>query len=216
MIKKSYQFLTGVLFFFILPASAFSGAITNGDFASGLSGWATVIGNGDVQASGGQAVLSTGRGTDPFSAVLVQGDDGNFNFPSPILISSNDIFFKFDALFADLGIDATESPLGSLTDHLNVWLYDANDLSGNHDALIANINASITGYSFDLSGFAGRSVAFSFELNDEADGRNTQVSIDNVRIEQRSIQPVPEPTSLALIIAGLFRLRSVRRSNRAA
>ncbi len=197
-----------------LSNAVFAGAILNGNFDTDLSGWATVTNGGTAQQVGGQAVLSTGSGAALFSSVLVQGDDGVFSFPSPITLAAGDDFFKFDAVFTLLDLDALESD-GGFSDNLQVWLYDANSLG---DALIATINASTSGpsFSFDLSSFIGRSVAFSFELNDENNGTNSQVTLDNIRIEQRSISnAVPLPGTLLLVIIGWFGLtKNLLRNNR--
>jgi hypothetical protein len=97
-----------------------------------------------------------------------------------------------------LGQDSSEG-ISLFNDQLNVWLYNANGLG---DIQIAGLTTSAS-IAFDLSGLAGRSVAFSFELADEDDGRNTQVAIDKVRIEQFS---APEPASFMLVLIGLVGL----------
>lgn len=191
-----------------LSNSASATAIINGTFDTDLSGWSVVTNGGTAQWDAGQAVLSTGSDFTPFSSVLVQGDDGTFSFNNPILLTAGNDFFKFDALFSTLAADILESG-GGLADNLQVWLYDANDATGSHDALIASIDAltSSTSFSFDLSAFIGRSVAFSFELNDENDGTNSKVALDNIRFEQRIDQgTVPEPETLMLLALGLLGL----------
>lgn len=178
--------------------------IVNGTFDTDLSGWSAVLNGGDAQQAAGQAVLSTGDDVALYSSVLVQGDDGLFNFPSPILLGAGDDFFKFDAVFTMLDADTLEAG-GGFSDNLQVWLYD--EFDSGLDTLIATIDASTVGssFSFNLSSFIGRSVAFSFELNDEDDGFNSQVALDNIRIEQRSVT-VPEPSTFLLIILGWFGL----------
>ncbi|TAK65239.1 hypothetical protein, partial [Methylobacter sp.] len=160
--------------------------IVNGTFDTDLSGWSAVSNGGDAQQAAGQAVLSTGDNVAPYSSVLVQGDDGSFSFANPIVLGAGDDFFKFDAFFTTLAEDVLESGVGS-SDNLQVWLYD--EFDSGLDTLIATIDASTVGssFSFNLSSFIGRSVAFSFELNDEDDGHNSQVALDNIRIEQRSV-----------------------------
>jgi hypothetical protein len=202
----------GALAILSVSGNAFAGAIVNGDFEMDppLSGWSVVTENGTVEQVGGKAELSTGQGTAAFSAVLVQGDDGYFSFPSPILLEADDLFFKFDAVFTDLGEDDTETGSGG-TDQLNVWLYDELDSSFDVEIAAISINTSVTSFAFDLSAWIGRTVAFSFELVDEGDGRNSKVTIDNVRIEKRTLSTVPEPASLALIGSGLAGLGFSRR-----
>lgn len=197
-----FKRLAGPLATLGLSGPALAGSIVNGGFSSDLSGWSTGGSGGSVQWSGSQAVLSTGSGASPLSAFLVQGDDGGFTFGDPILIAAADQALKFDAVFTDLGLDATEATPGGFTDELKVWLYDADGLG---DLLVAAVSAATLAgpaYSFDLTGLAGRRVALSFELTDEDDGRDSRVSLDNIRIEQ-SISAVPEPGSLALLALGL-------------
>lgn len=200
--------------------------IINGTFDADLSGWSTVTNGGTAQWAAGQAVLSTGDGVAPFSSVLVQGDDGLFNFITPIVLGAGDDLFKFDAVFTTLGADAQESGLDGngdpslFTDNLIVKLYDAVDFTGASDYTFITIDALTSGssFSFDLSSFIGRSVAFSFELNDENNGTNSQVTLDNIRIEQRATtNTVPLPGTLLLVIIGWFGLtKNLLRNNRKA
>lgn len=176
--------------------------IVNGNFDTDLSGWTSVLNGGSVDWNDGAAVLSTGSETAAFSAVLVQGDDGSFLFNNPILLSTGYDLFKFDLVFSTPVQDVSESGSSGFTDHLNLWLYDANDPAG--DALIATIDPLTPGgpgFSFDLSPYLGQWVAFSFELNDEDDGFNYQVTIDNVRLA-----PVPLPGALLFEITALLGL----------
>lgn len=207
---------------FAAQSNAVSAAtIVNGNFNSDLSnGWSTVTANGTVawDSANNTAVLSTGADVAPYSAVLVQGDNGFFSFPNPILLGPGDDFIKFDAVFSTLGVDTVESGAGLFTDNMQVWMYDANGLG---DVQLAKIDAltSSTSFSFDLASYIGHSVAFSFELNDENDGLDSQVTLDNIRLEQRATPPVnvPEPDTLMLLILGAFGLfRVIRHSARSA
>ena len=74
---------------------------SNGDFSAGLSDWTALPGNGSVGVVGGQAQLDTGPGDDPFSAILVQGDDGNFAFANPVMLDPTDAVLSFDVEFLD-------------------------------------------------------------------------------------------------------------------
>lgn len=207
MLKKQLTLSSLFVASIVLSNFAFAASIVNGAFDADLSGWSTVTNTGTAQWDAGKAVLATGSDAAAQSMVLVQGDDGSFSFSSPILLGAGDDLFKFDAVFATLGADALESG-GGFSDNLNVWLYDA--VNSSFDTIIATIDATTASlsFSFDLSSFIGRSVAFSFELNDENDGFDSKVSLDNIRMEQRPvIISVPEPgTFLLLIITGLFGL----------
>lgn len=207
MFKKIIVFSSFLFASATLPNSVSAASIINGTFDSDLSGWSTVTTNGTAvwDSINNAAVLSTGADVAPYSAVLVQGDDGFFSFTNPILLGVGDDFLKFDAVFSSLGTDALETGAGPFTDNLQVWMYDANGLG---DVLLATIDAltSNTGFSLNLASYIGHSVAFSFELNDEDDGLDSRVTLDNIRLEQRSAPPVtvPEPNTLLLMILGAF------------
>jgi hypothetical protein len=53
-------------------------------------------------------------------------------------------------------------------------------------------------FSLDISSLIGRSVAFSFEVNDEDDGFNSTFALDNVQLT--SLVMVPEPSTLLLFL----------------
>jgi len=205
MFKKHLILSSLFIVFMALSNSALAVSIVNGNFDADLSGWSTVTNGGTAQWDAGKAVLSTGSDVAAYSSVLVQGDDGLFTFSNPIMLGAGDDLFKFDAVFATLGADALESG-GGFSDNLQVWLYDANNLG---DHLFTTIDAltSTTSFSFDLSSFIGHSVAFSFELNDENDGFNSQVRLDNIRLEKRpDSTTVPESGTFSLVFIGLFGL----------
>lgn len=212
MLKTRLFFSSLMLAALSFANSAVAGSIVNGSFDTDLSGWATVTSGGSTQWEAGAAVLAGGQGANPFAASLVQGDDGSFSFASPIILSAGNDLLKFDVGFTSLGVDALETPSG-FTDNLTVTLYDANDITGASDALLASIDSTTLGVSsiaIDLSAFIGRSVAFSFEFNDENDGFDYSAAIDNVRFEA---SPVPVPPSVLFegsALAG-FAIASLRR-----
>jgi hypothetical protein len=193
---------------------ALAGSIANGGFDSDLADWSTVLNGGSVAWSGGHAVLATGAGTGVASAVLIQGDDGTFTFASPITLGADDRWFRFDAVFSALGLDGTEDPLSGFSDQLNVWIFDADSLDTWLAGAFSLSDPGGADLSFDLvtpADLRGKRVAFSFELTDEADGQDSQVSIDNVRIERGA---VAEPGTLALIAGALSALGLARGSRR--
>lgn len=213
MIKK--QFMLTSLFIASIAASnsVSAGAIVNGNFSSGSTGWAvldsandpTPLGaNGAVSFGGGQAVLATGAGIAPYSAAI---DQGFTNSLDAITLGAIDSFFKFDALFTRIGADISElQPTSFPNDSLNVLMYDMNSASVYS---IANIDYSTaaTQFSFDLSAYIGLTVGFSFELADANDGYNSQVALSNILIEQRTApSTVPVPGTLLLVIIGWFGL----------
>jgi len=198
------------LTFLTLPV--FAVPFTNGDFTSGLSSWNDASGSGSVLVSGGVSQLETGSGVDSFSSVLVQGDDGFFNFLSPVSLAASDRFLSFDVQFLDLGVDSSELVAGILTDSLGVNLYDALDFNLDLLGIVSGIDSSLSGWTHfdvDISSLSGRDVALSFELADVTDGRDSRVYIDNIAFGD-SINTVPEPNISFLFMMGLFFLSAMR------
>ncbi len=183
-------------------------SLVNGDFSSGSTAWTDASSSGSVTMTDGYAQLDTGFGVDPYSSILVQGDDGFFNFASPISIDSSLNYLSFDVSFIDLGIDATESGGSSFTDHLLVSLYDAVDFTFDQyiDPIVdIDFGDIMTRITFDISGLSGRDVALSFELVDENDGRNSRILLDNVAFTSNPemMSPVPLPPAIYMFFAGL-------------
>ncbi len=202
------RLLLGLILLSALPVNAAS--FVNGDFASGGSSWNNASDTGSVSFSGGEAVLQTGTGTSIYSAVMVQGDDGSFNFNNRFLLGNDIEFLHFDALFNRLGTDSSEAvTAGSFADALFVSLYDYQDITFAHDLLFdPQINSTVDGllisYAFNVSSLQGREIALSFELLDDNDGYNSKVTLDNVRFAP--VLPtgtVPTPSVLVLLFAGL-------------
>jgi len=184
--------------------------LTNGDFSSGLAGWSDASSSGSVSLMGDAAHLTTGNGTNPFSAILVQGDDGTFTFSNPIELAGDAHFLNFDVTFDDLGIDLTEPGGSTFTDGLSVAVRDELDFSGLSDLIFPVIDISILDYraSFDISPLAGRTVAISFELSDDNDGRHSSASIDNITITAQPdvVVSIPNASTLSLALLGLVQL----------
>lgn len=182
----------------------FANTIVNGNFDTDLSDWTAITSlasDATVQwDSSGKVMLSTGTEATPATAVLIQGDAGDFSFTSPILIGTGDDLLKFDFEFMNLGVDPTESSY-NFTDNLQVWIYDADGINDQLVAEITQLNLGLSSVTFDLSGYTGHSIALSFELNDEYDGFDSRVYIDNVRIEA---SPVPVPAAVWFELTGLL------------
>ena len=200
------KILLGLLFASTLPVNAAS--FVNGDFAAGGTGWNEASGNGSVTFSGGQAILETGSGTDAFSSVMVQGDNGFFSFNDRFLLGSDVATLQFDALFDRLDIDSLESG-GGFLDALFVSLYDFADITGGHDLLFdpvidSTLDGLLLSYTLNVSALQGREIALSFELSDDNDGYNSRVTLDNIRFAAALTSgSVPAPSVLVLLLAGL-------------
>lgn len=199
------RFLT---LFFTLNLIVFSqisnaGFISNGDFANGLNDWSDASFPGVVSVNNGAANLAAGSGSGLYSAVLVQGDDGFFNFNTPIVIDVDYSLLKFDLWQLSRAIDTSESATSALKDHLNLAIYDAIDPS--FDLLFTDliITSQLQHFTLDISSLIGRSVAFSYELNDENDGFNSIFALDNVRLSSATVA-VSEPKTVLLLLLALF------------
>jgi hypothetical protein len=183
---------------FVISNLVNASLILNGNFDTDLSQWNDASDNGSVVFDNGVANLSTGDGFGPYSAVFVQGDDGFFNFNSPILIDAQQTLLEFDLWQVSHDLDASESGTSSLNDVLNLSIYDAFDPS--FDLYFSDLLVTVQQqtFSLDISSLIGRSVAFSFEVNDEDDGFNSTFALDNVQLT--SLVSVPEPSTLLLFL----------------
>ncbi|HEY6528236.1 MAG TPA: hypothetical protein VIZ65_06045 [Cellvibrionaceae bacterium] len=189
----------------LVAAHANAASLKNADFSTGLEGWVDVSANGDVITSNGRALLSTGSGTNSFSAVLLQGDDGFFNFPVPLSLSSTFQTLDFDIWLQKQSADASETGSSVLRDGLNLVFYDAENPSLDK----AFENLSFFHQSLDVAFLVGRTFAMSFELADENDGSNISVAIDNIVFRAGSISPVPAPGAFLQLFAGLMFLLAI-------
>ena len=200
----------------VFAQQALAAPLLNGSFDD-ASAWVDVSYSGSTDISGGVASLSTGAGTDPFSAVLVQGDDGFFSFSNPVSVPTDALTLSFDVRM-DQVVAGDESGFG-FGDFLTVALYDAMDFSYDTfffgDGFDFSVDSLWTTVSLDISALAGRDLAISFELTDEDDGFDSTVFLDNVEIAGLPPVQVSEPGSLVLMILGLAGLVASRRRAKA-
>jgi hypothetical protein len=178
--------------------------ILNGDFNTDLSHWNDASDNGSVAYDNGNAVLQGGDGTSPYSAVFVQGDDGFFNFSSPLTVESGFNWLSFDLWQISNEIDNTEIAVLPFYDHLNVMIYDSIDFSYDLEFLNLSVTNIQQSFTFDISSLIGRSVAFSFELVDEQDGFNIAYGLDNIELISKPNVQVAEPSTIALFVLMLM------------
>lgn len=184
----------------LITTHANAATLINPDFSMGLDSWVDVSANGAVTASDGKAVLSTGSGTNSFSAVLLQGDDGFFNFPDPLSLPSTLQTLDFDIWLENQSVDSTETGASTLHDGLSLVFYHAENQA--LDKVFENL--SFTRQSLDVAFLAGRAFALSFELADEDDGANIAVAIDNIVFRAGTVSPVPAPGAFLQLFAGLM------------
>jgi hypothetical protein len=146
--------------------------------------------------------MSTGAGTSLYSSTLIQGDDGSFFFDTAFLVDSDVNYLSFDFDFLT-SVDTTETGGGSVSDYVDIQLYDYDDWTGGHD-LFFGIDSESTVAVFDVSSLAGREIALYFDLHDYDDGLNSVFTIDNILFSAdlpTSGEPnasVPEPNTLFL------------------
>ena len=197
-------FFTLNLIFFSQLSNA--GLISNGDFTDGLDEWTDVSSSGAVSVINGAANFVSGSGVDLYSAVLVQGDDGFFSFNAPLVIDMQHAVLKFDLWQLARTTDTLESAMSVLNDSLNLSIYDSEDPS--FDLLFTDfiITSQLQQFTLDISSLIGRSVALSYELNDEDDGFNSTFALDNVELTSATIA-VSEPNTIFLILLSLFLFR---------
>lgn len=217
--KWNLQFATLALLS-LLTLGAHATPLQNGDFSAGLDNWNNA-GAGDATVEGGAAVLQTlmGNLADPFSAILVQGDDGSFSFASAFALPSDTISLQFDVRRL-VFFDGQEAGGSLFEDALTVAVYDALGI-GTTDLLFTSgtdfaVSTDFQQVTLDVASLAGRAVALSFELFDESDGLDSRFILDNVAFVQRIVGTVPVPSSLmltGLAVALLWSRRRLRAVN---
>lgn len=206
------KLLQGLVICLALQFPAYAGII-NPDFSAGAVDWIDLSGSGSVKFEQGQALLSTGSGTDPFSAVLMQGDDenGGFTFINAIAVPALSQFFSFDLTLLAMDVDSSESGSALFPDHLRLALYSESGAA--FDLIFNNLIATSTAQllKFDISALAGHNIIISFELSDEDDGFNHIFALDNLAFIERS-QTVPSPAVLFLMLPAVGWLLRAQRA----
>ncbi|MDH5445720.1 MAG: PEP-CTERM sorting domain-containing protein [Gammaproteobacteria bacterium] len=203
--------------FMTVSFTAGAAMLTNGDFSTDGSGWSDASSTGAITFVGGAAQLDTGSGDDPYSSILVQGDDGFFSFLNPISLGAGEAFLNFDVNFSSLGNDLSESGSSFFDDYLSIALYDSLDFS--YDLIFTpGVDSSLgdgwTRINLDVSVLSGREFALSFELSDQDDGFDSRVLLDNISFSETALPgggdttpvPVPEPNTWFLLALGVFLL----------
>lgn len=206
---RKYSVISGMVLTLAFSISAWGTVINNGDFEMGdLSGW-TKEGPGTVDASSKVAVMGTGYdpGTGAYITKLYQ-DFVIPEYPLPL---------TFDFLFETTGpdysyslgiIDAlTVSLWTDMGDLLDFLIVDDSQLSCNTS--LCSVTAGpgeLYTLSTDVSSYSGANARILFRLWDEDDLADSTAKIDNV-----SCEPIPEPSTILLMLMGLCGIRILGR-----
>jgi hypothetical protein len=206
MIINGIKLVFSLCLLVAVSPSVLASSIADGVFANGLNNWSVFYSDqGNVTASGGQAVLTTGDSS--FAAIpaalgqgLVYDSFGNPLLANPFNLTSNDLTLNFTAVFQNVGPNPNETGTGPGSDLLNVVAYDATNAY-----ILTTIDATTTqnNFTLDLSSLWNNSVGFSFELNNNNDGNASQVTLSNIAIAEQQIATVPLPNPLLLFSLGL-------------
>ena len=204
----------GVLTLACAASPAAAAPLANGDFSAGFTGWiGQTIACGDsfcdpaddvitsfepppggftpnFDATGGAATIATSfLDNDVYSTSLRQlFNVDEIEGRNTGLALALDIDYTLSDPFTDLVIAQLTDPSGSLP---------AKDL--------------LDGGPVDITAYAGRTAEIYFEISDFFDGQKDTLTVDNISVEQ-----VPAPAPLGLLMAGLGLLAGRRLSFQSA
>lgn len=192
--------------------------LTNGNFSSGLSGWDST---GNTSIDSGAAKLADGAGT---GATLSQGSSVS-GTPATLTFDFNNALsdelgngFR-DSFFATLYLTndlAAFDALNSATFLLAVDLFTYNGSTQQSNAGSFGASALGQGWSLFTYNFTPNTAfaVLGFELIDfNFIDNDSFVRLDNVSLtETPVVAPVPEPTTLLLVLPGLLAGRLRRKS----
>ncbi|TKB07291.1 PEP-CTERM sorting domain-containing protein [Desulforhopalus sp. IMCC35007] len=188
-----------------LVSSASATLITNGDFSSGLSGWQTsgdvTVGTAGPGMDGDFALISFSNDISPVSRLWQNFDVSGLN---QIQITF-DWFFEYtdnsrnsNDVFVSILKDLDSSPVQNIT--LDRLRTNATPRSDKTNLFSGTFNGLIDVSEFDSD------ARLQFRVTDNNGFLGSWAGIDNV-----SVSPVPEPTTILLFGAGLAGLIAVQR-----
>jgi hypothetical protein len=209
----------------LLQAPVVQAGIINGDFSGELSGWSTMdcgvdcfIPSASISVnSDGQAVLAT-QGIN--SGVSLTSLYQSFSIPSSVTTLSMDVGFwrtDADALNPDEPFGVSDFLSVSYLDDSGDTGYDRSLISFNSDGPY-NASGALVPLSdgwyrlfIIINDLADRSGTLYFDLNDQNDGFQSVVKVDNVTL----ISDVPESSSTILLLGiGLLFILGFARKER--
>lgn len=202
--KKTFTTLgTTVLLIFLLFNTSYADII-NGDFSSGLDGWTTA---GDTFTINEYAVIGDNNNwwSYLYQPIASEGLSYtiDFDFKNNLsgYVPDDDPFAFYDTFFASVYFvnDIAEFDLEAFTYDDSLALFDMDSIGA------FNINGTVSDYGTDWLHFSTsftneyNYIILTFELVDfNFIDNDSQVFIDNV-----NINPVPEPATLLLLVAGM-------------
>ena len=200
----------GVLTLACAAGSAAAAPLTNGDFSAGFTGWSgQTIACGDVACTPGADVTTDldpppGAFTLNFDATSGAAtiatsflDNDVYSTSLRQLFDVDEIEGRNTGLALALEIDFTLTDLD--TDLVIAQLTDPNGVLPAKDLL--------GGGPADITEYVGRTAEIYFEISDFFDGERDTLTVGNISVEQ-----VPAPAPLVLLMAGLGLLAGRRLS----
>ena len=190
----------------LVAGLAFQGSahadIFNGDFSAGFSGWSGQVDYlDDYDAAAMDAVTTPDFFTLTSFATLTdaarlsthydpQTGSGwavslfqTFTMPS-LSQPTNRLWLEFDLFFS------MDDPAGG-----DSWLAQLTDQSGSG---LAPVDLTAVSLPYEVTAFAGLDVELLFSIENIA-GNDDSLVIDNLRITEEVVDPIPAPSTLALV-----------------
>lgn len=203
--------------------TAQAGAIVNGDFSDGLTGWITADTDSGLIETTPSASVGVVAGV---AGLSTQGWDSGVitvSLHQPVLFDPLAAWLWFDIGFARGQPDFGGTGFG-FPDYFQVsWVDDldpafdlgliAVDANGFFDPETlaprtpGPLVAGLYRFRFDITALAGRSGGLYFDLLEQDDGFFSVAFVDEVCLDCR---PVPLPSTALLLLAGLVSRRLVR------
>jgi hypothetical protein len=204
-------FLISVAFILLTSFPAGALPVNNGGFDSGLDGWGSTVG---VTWSGAAAQLRI----QPYEAgITTMTLSQALTLPGPVLISFDVKFDNGPERVLPLGVDPGQpnffqaSFYSALAPSLDRFLVGI-DVAGPYDAALNSLPGTGPDGWFHFAGIISGNGTLYFDLFDRGDIFWSEALVDNVQIASL---PVPEPSTLVMLAAGLavlvcFRRRAAR------